>query len=274
MYKIISQRVVSFKRLVGVSLETFKEMVEIVKAYEDLRLDWETRGRDEKLSIEDQVLLGMMYLRSYTTYLYLWAIFVVSESNACRKSKKIEDILIKSWMFSLPKKTLLQSDLESIIVDATEVQIERPSKRQRRHYSGKKKKHTMKAQVVISWAGQILRTDFANGKMHDKKLFDKSKLMVSPKTKKRVDSWYQWVQNTMWNVDMPKKWSKKHPLTKAEKKTNTELSKKRILVENKLCQIKVFDIFDEKYRNKWRRFWLRFNLVCWIVNHNNGFSNR
>ncbi len=274
MYKIISQRPRNFKRLVGVSLETFKEMVEIVRESEIKRLNWETRWRDEELSLEDQTLLAMMYLRSYTTYLFLWGIFDVSESNACRKSKKIEDILIKSWKFSLPKKSILQSELETIIFDATEVQIERPSKRQRRSYSGKKKKHTNKVQVVISSSGQILKTDFAYGKVHDKKLFDKSRLMISKKTKKLWDSWYQWVQKDMHNVYIPKKASKKQPLTKEEKQKNYELSKKRILVENKLCQIKVFDIFDEKYRNKWRRFWLRFNLVCWIVNHNNGFKNR
>jgi ribosomal protein L35 len=55
-------------------------------------------------------------------------------------------------------------------------------------------------------------------------------------------------------VHIPKKASKLHPLTKEEKKQNRELSSKRILVENKICQLKVFDILDEKYRNKQKRF--------------------
>ena len=114
MYKIISKRVGSFKRLVGVNLETFKKMVEVVRSSEELRLNGETRWRDEELSLEDQTLLAMMYLRSYTTYLFLWGIFQVSEATANRMSRKIEDILIKSWMFSLPKKSILQNDLETI----------------------------------------------------------------------------------------------------------------------------------------------------------------
>jgi Helix-turn-helix of DDE superfamily endonuclease len=92
----------------------------------------------------------MMYLRSYTTYFYLGAVFGIHESNAYRISKKVEDILIKSRIFSLPKKReLLEEELEEIIVDATEVRISRPSKKQKRKYSGKKKMHTQKAQVTI-----------------------------------------------------------------------------------------------------------------------------
>ena len=57
---------------------------------------------------------------------------------------------MKSGIFSLPKKReLMEEELEEIIVDATEVQVSRPSKKQKRKYSGKKKMHTQKAQVTI-----------------------------------------------------------------------------------------------------------------------------
>ena len=49
----------------------------------------------------------------------------------------------------LDKRELLQEELEEIIVDATEVQVSRPSKRQKNQYSGKKKMHTEKAQITI-----------------------------------------------------------------------------------------------------------------------------
>jgi hypothetical protein len=93
----------------------------------------------------------MMYLRSYVTYLYLGAIFWVDESNANRIGRKVEDILIKSGIFALPKKKeLLREEVEELIVDATEVRANRPSKNQKRKYSGKKKMHTQKAQITIS----------------------------------------------------------------------------------------------------------------------------
>jgi len=47
----------------------------------------------------------------------------------------VENILIKSHLFRLPKKEILQKELDSIIIDATEVAIERPIKKQREAYS-------------------------------------------------------------------------------------------------------------------------------------------
>jgi len=273
MFNSISKRPTIFKRLVGVSLGTFQEMVAVVKAGEKKRLKWETRWRDQKLSIEDQVLLAMMYLRSYTTYLYLWAVFHVSESNAHRKSIKVENILIKSWLFSLPKKEVLQQELDSIIIDATEVAIERPIKKQKESYSWKKKMHTTKAQITIDSKWKILRTWFAKWHVHDKKLYDQTKVPTNKNTKKKVDSGYQWIQKNTTNVELPYKSSKLKKLTKEQKQYNHQHSKVRIKAENKIREIKIFDIFDETYRNKWRRFWLRFNLVCWIVNHNSWFGN-
>jgi len=273
MFNLISKRPTIFKRLVGVSLETFQEMVKVVKIEEEKRLWWETRWRDQKLSIEDQVLLAMMYLRSYTTYLYLWAIFHVSESNAHRKSIKVENILIKSHLFRLPKKEILQKELDSIIIDATEVAIERPIKKQREAYSWKKKMHTTKAQITIDSKWKILRTWFAKWHVHDKKLYDQTKVPTNKNTKKKVDSGYQWIQKNTANVELPYKSSKLKKLTKEQKQYNHQHSKVRIKAENKIREIKIFDIFDETYRNKWRRFWLRFNLVCWIVNHNSWFGN-
>jgi len=67
------------------------------------------------------------------------------ESTVCRTIHKIEKALLKSGEFRLPgKKALQDSDMliEVVLNDATEQPIERPKKKQRRHYSGKKKRHT------------------------------------------------------------------------------------------------------------------------------------
>ena len=273
MYNNIKKRPKIFKRLLWLDLWLFDKIIIKIKETENTRLNWEVRWRKSNLSIEDQLILMLMYLRSYTTYFYLWSILWVDESNAQRISIKIENIIIKCWLFSLPKKSILQSELETIIIDATEVQINRPKKKQRKYYSWKKKKHTLKAQVIISQKWQILRTNFAKWSTHDKKLYDQSKVNINDKTEKLMDSWYQWVQNDKNNVVIPYKKPKKWKLTKNEKIHNENLSRRRIKVENKLAEVKVFDILDEKYRNWRRRFWLRFNLICGIVNYNNWFIN-
>ena len=58
----------------------------------------------------------------------------------------------------------------------------------------------------------------------------------------------------MKNVEIPYKSSKNNKLTKEQKQYNHALSKQRIKVENIIREIKIFDIFDETYRNKGKRF--------------------
>ena len=53
-------------------------------------------------------------------------------------------------------RELTQNDLETILIDATEVQIPRPKRKQREFYSGKKKKHSVKFEIQTDASGKIL----------------------------------------------------------------------------------------------------------------------
>jgi len=66
---------------------------------------------------------------------------------------------------------------------------------------------------------------------------------------------------------MPKKKSKKHPLTKEIKKKNKKISQDRIINENIIGMIKRFKIIADRYRNRRKRFGLRFNLIAGIYNY-------
>jgi transposase len=65
---------------------------------------------------------------------------------------------------------------------------------------------------------------------------------------------------------MPKKKSKKNPLTKEDKRQNRECSRQRILSETTFSLIKRFKIVADRYRNRRKRFDLRFNLIAGIHN--------
>ena len=60
--------------------------------------------------------------------------------------------------------------------------------------------------------------------------------------------------------------SKHHPLTDTDKAYNRMLSGYRIVIENILCCLKVFRILSEKYRNRRKRYGLRFNLIAALFN--------
>jgi hypothetical protein len=115
-----------FKRLCGVSKETFTVMCEVVSEHKRAT----RRGRKSNLSIENQVLLTLSFWREYRTLFHLGRDWNLHESNVSRLVRRIEEILIKSGKFSLPGKRRLLEDaaLKYTIVDVTESLIERPKK--------------------------------------------------------------------------------------------------------------------------------------------------
>ena len=115
-----------FKRLCGVTKETFSAMCEVVSEYKENN----KRGRKSRLSLENQVLLTLSFWREYRTLFHPGRDWNLHESNVSRLVRRVEDVLIKSGKFSLPgKKCLLESDaLKYTIVDVTERDIERPKK--------------------------------------------------------------------------------------------------------------------------------------------------
>jgi hypothetical protein len=115
-----------FKRLCGVTKETFAAMCRVVSEFKQLH----SRGRKSNLSIENQVLLTLSFWREYRTLFHLGRDWNLHESNVSRLVRRIEDILIKSGKFALPgKKRMLADDsIKYTIVDVTEREIERPKK--------------------------------------------------------------------------------------------------------------------------------------------------
>ncbi len=126
----------------------------------------------------------------------------------------------------------------------------------------------MKTQVIVDKkTTQIICTSYRNGKCHDFRLYKESKVAIHPKIKIGVDTGYQGLQKIHALTLIPKKRSKKHPLSKEDKESNTELSKKRVLVENVIGMLKRFKIISDRYRNRRKRFSLRFNLLAGLYNY-------
>jgi hypothetical protein len=95
----------------------------------------------------------------------------------------------------------------------------------------------------------------------------KSKLELNEKTKVKVDSGYQGVQQVHSNSEVPKKSSKKKPLTAKDKAANRKLAKERVVIEHVIGRIKVFRMLVERYRNRRTKHTQRVKLICGIYNY-------
>lgn len=130
----------NFRRLTGIKKETFNKMIVILEQAQKIKKA--KGGRKNKLSIEDQLLLTLGYLREYRTLFHVGQSFGVSESSAFQTVRWVENTLIKHPDFALPgKKTLTQTDNKSevILIDVTESPIERPKKNRKNPILAKRK---------------------------------------------------------------------------------------------------------------------------------------
>ena len=81
------------------------------------------------------------------------------------------------------------------------------------------------------------------------------------------DKGYQGIKKIHTNSRTPLKKTKNKKLSQAEKVFNRQLAKERIIIENIHRSLNIFRILSSRYRNRRRRFGLRFNLIAGIYNY-------
>jgi hypothetical protein len=120
--------------------------------------------------------------------------------------------------------------------------------------------------VIDKQSQKVICLTCSNGKRHDFRVFKESKVRLHSKIKVITDTGYQGLQKLYTNTQMPKKKTKKKPLTPQEKAQNKQLSRQRVINENVIGVLKRFKIIADRYRNRRKRFHLRFNLIAGIYN--------
>ena len=111
---------------------------------------------------------------------------------------------------------------------------------------------------------RILSVSFSHGSVHDFRLFCRSRVHFSKDVLLIADKGYIGMDKIHGNSLVPRKSTKRHKLTKEDKKYNSIISKRRIYIEHVNRRIKKFRIVSIHYRNKRRKFTLRF-LLIWSV---------
>lgn len=258
-----------FKRSIGISRKTFRRLhkkiardIRAIKTSNPLK----RHGKKSSLTLKDKILLTFYYLRDYPTFLKLGQDFGISESYAQKIFHSFSSILLK-FVKVEGKKVLLKKDIETVVIDVSEQPIERPKKNQKDYYSGKKKRHTIKVQLIACLKTLCILVVYCEkGKVHDFKILKNSKISIHSEIKKLADSGYQGIQEIYDNTEIPFKKPKGGELTPEQKKHNHALAKKRIVIEHVNRRCKIFRIVKETYRGKHKNYGKIWNLVAGIVN--------
>lgn len=273
LYSKLSKKPHNFQKITGVSVCEFNVILKKMRPLWKKRIEnpKKVSGRPYGLgSLENHFLCLLLYYRTYSTCFFLSFWFRVDISTISRSIKRLEPILAK--IVAIKKnRTLKQEELETILIDCTEQPIERPQRKQKKYYSGKKKRHTIKTEIQVSGQGGIVNISPPYpGSMHD---FEVRKRHDPLPTNVQIlaDSGYQGLQKEHRNTSIPYKRTKKKPLSKSEKAYNKRLSRMRIKVEHKIREMKIFRILKDTYRNKRRCYGIKTNIVAGIINMRHGF---
>ena len=200
----------------------------------------------------------LFYIKVYPTYSFWWWVFDVVKSRSftwvhqylpiLKKALKYKVVFPERQVNNLEDLLKRCPEIKELFVDGTERPVNRTkkTKQQKRNYSGKKKRHTIKNTIVSDRRRRIhFLWKTQEWKLHDKKLYDKDG-SSEIHCEKWWDTWYIW-----WSwIHIPKKKQKWKILTQAEKESNKIISSFRVVVENAIAGIKRFWIVSQKFR--WR----------------------
>jgi hypothetical protein len=113
----------------------------------------------------------------------------------------------------------------------------------------------------------VLCTAHGRGPTHDFALYKRSRIEPHESLEVLADSGYQGLAKLHEKSKTPHKKPRKAELTDEQKQSNRELARRRVVVEHVIRSLKIFRILAERYRNRRRRFSLRFNLIAGLYNY-------
>jgi hypothetical protein len=300
-YDVLSKKSSVFRYFSGLEMPEFDALDSKIKgrydAFEQKRLARGDRkrkigaGHPFKLSLTDRLLMLLVYYHLYVSSTLAAYLFDLSQTNVLKDIRKLEPLV--SEVLPLPKKqqekirrlqTLDEVDAVfpgfKAFVDATEQEIPRPKSKLKRktHYSGKKKKHTVKTQITVNKDGLIVHmTRHAKGSTHDYALFKRHHPSLPENVTLGLDLGYDGVQNDYPQLQSMVPFKRRSPgrgkrgvrakeLSADQKTFNKMLSKDRVVAEHTISRVKKFRIWADEFRNRLKHYDIMTNIVSDLIN--------
>jgi hypothetical protein len=300
-YRVLSKKPQVFRNFTGLELQEFdslnSKIEEQYSVYEQKRLARKDRkrnigaGHPFNLPLTDRLLMLLVYYHLYLSSNLMAYLFNLSQTNILKDIRKLEPLV--SEVLPLPRKEHDKvrrletvNEIEAMFpgfkafLDATEQEIPRPhSKRKRKtHYSGKKKKHTVKTQLTVNKEGLIVhKTRHVRGSMHDYALYRRSRPRLPDEVRVGGDLGYEGVRKDYPWLNFVVPFRRKSPgrgkrgvkgpeLLAEQKDFNKELAKERVVVEHTNSRVKKFHIWGDEFRNRLKLYELMTDIVCGLVN--------
>jgi len=273
------------KQILGITNEQFQNLLSIAEGHHHnlkaerehnkIRVNQKGGGRKPKLEIDEEVCLCLFYLRQMPTFEILGLHFGISKTEAndtfhywlkiFRKvlpASLLEQVETNDGDYAIARELLKEFQL---IVDSMEQPRSRPSDNQEQQecFSGKKKQHTFKNQVITLPEGKdIVDVEVGQkGPTSDISLFRKQQEKFEKDQMFEGDKAYQGGEN----IKTPQKKPRNRELTAQQKAENKEFSSKRIFVEHVIRLVKIFRIAQQRFPLNSRTYEQVILTICGLV---------
>ncbi len=300
-YKYLSKKPALFRSITGIEVPEFDSFFTQANArykdYEAKRLNRPNRkhkvgaGYPFKLSLQERLLMLMIYYRLYITSTLTSFLFNLDQSNVLKDIHKLEPLVRE--ILPLPQKLhdkakRLQNieEIEAMFpefkafIDATEQEIPRPKNKQKRktHYSGKKKRYTVKTQLTVNSKGLIIhKSRHVRGSTHDYALYKHSHPVLPSNVLSGLDLGYLGIRDDYPKLNCVLPFKRKNPgrgkvgvkaaeLSVEQRAFNRELASERVVVEHTNSRVKKFLIWGGEFRNRAKRYDVMTDIVSGLVN--------
>jgi DDE superfamily endonuclease/Helix-turn-helix of DDE superfamily endonuclease len=219
-------------------------------------------GRKPHLKqLDDKLLFILVYFRLYPTQEVQGFLFGMSQAQANEWVQRLTGLLNRALGYEQQLPEREPAKLEAVLkrcpslefmLDGTERPINRPQEKadRKRYYSGKKKAHTVKNNVISARGGKVLfLSDTYEGKKHDKKIADEEGYVFPMGSVLWQDTGFQGFAPDGVRIKQPTKKPRNAELSDAQKEENRQISKIRVEVEHQIGGVKRCQIVVQKFRN-------------------------
>ena len=295
-YERLSRKQLLFKSFTGLTVQEFddiydKEIAKRYDKYEIQRLSKRNKdrernigaGRPFKLDLKNRFLMLLVYYRLYITYTLTGFLFDLDQSSTCRDIQMIEGLIrlclpIPQKTYPITKRLKTLEEVEKYFpgflafTDSTEQQIPRPIDKRRRtvYYSGKKKKHTIKTQLMVNNHGFVIhKLGYKKGSRHDYDIYKKNH-PIAPKDVVNVfDLGYLGVEKDFPQQisSLPNRKERNLQSSEEQKEFNRGHAKKRIVIEHTICRLKKYRILADVFRNRLNKHNKIYDIVSGLINY-------
>jgi hypothetical protein len=283
-----------FRAMTGLTVAAFDQLLPELRAAfaaaRRRRLDRPDRqralggGDDFDLGVDDQFLLTIVWLRHYPTQECLGYLFGVSDSTAKRAIDRCLPLLEQSGQDTLrlpdPGKgrrkdlpaLLKETPALAVIVDTFEQRTQRPTRRQRAYYSGKKKAHTLKSQVAVDEEGHLVDVGPSRpGCWADLKVFRRSGLvgkLVRAGVGALGDLGFVGINSVSPRLHgaTPRRKPRGQERPPEDRRYNRAFARRRIVVEHGINRLRRYQALSQVDRHRRRHHRARVRAVAGLVN--------